>query len=416
MRRNALFLILFLALPLRADWPQWRGRDRDGVAHGTKLPKSWPANPPEPAWKQPVGEGQSSPVVAGHRLFVLGRQGGQEVCWALDARTGKVLWQYAYDCVYTPADKNAGQGPKSTPTVDGNRVFMLGVAGMLHCFDTATGRVVWKHDLRKQYWGVEKDQWGDDAYWPCCGAATSPLVDGERVIVSVGGKKAGAMTAFDRRTGKVVWKSPVSDRASYGSPILGTLQGVRQLVGFTGTRMAGLRREDGRLIWGHPFQAQYEQTVLTPVVWKDHVLVGGEKKPTVALKVRREGLKFVASEAWSNDQLRITYSSPVMFRDHVVGVTFRKQLVCVDLATGKTAWVSGVSGSHASIVRAGDWLLVLTEDAELFIFEASLVGVVRKARWRVSDSGSTWSHLAVVGTRIYVKDKNDVLCFDLAAP
>jgi hypothetical protein len=414
MRIISLSVLLITALPLRADWPQWRGRDRDGVAYGARLPTAWPEKPPAPVWKQTVGEGQSSPVVVGNKLFVLGRApDGKEVCWALDARSGKVLWQHAYDCDYKPADKSAGQGPKSTPTVAGNRVFALGVAGMLHCLDASSGIVVWKHDLRKEFWGVEKDQWGDDAYWPCCGAATSPLIDGERVIVSVGGKKAGTMTAFDRRSGKVLWKSPAADRSSYGSPVVATLAGVRQLVGFTGTRMVGLRPEDGRLLWGHPFEAKYEQTVLTPVVWKDLVLVGGEKKPTVALRIRRDGLKLGASVAWSSDLLRITHSTPVAFKDHIVGLNFRKQLVCVELASGKTKWGSAVSGNYASIVRAGGQLLVLADDGQLFVYEADPAVVMRKARWTLTENGPTWSHLAVSGARLFVKDRTDVLCFDL---
>src|SRR5205823_2632221 len=158
-------------------------------------------------------------------------------------------------------------------------------AGMFHCFDVQGGKVLWKHDLHKEFWGVAKDQWGDDAYATCCGAAAGPLANGSQVLLPVGGKKAGAVTAFDRVTGKIIWKSPLPDRSSYGSGLLGTLAGRKQLVGFTGLRMVGLDPGGGSLLWEYPFPAKYEQTMLTPVVWKDRVIVGGEEKPTVALEI-----------------------------------------------------------------------------------------------------------------------------------
>jgi outer membrane protein assembly factor BamB len=409
-----------------ADWPQWRGPDRDGVAPGTSLPSVWPREAPKPLWRRAVGQGQASPAVAAGRLFVMGRPDGtREVCWCLDAGSGKVLWSHAYDAPYTPPDRRAGQGPKSTPTVDGDRVHMLGVAGMFHCFDVKSGKVVWKRDFRADYWGVEKDKWGDDAYWPCCGAATSPLVDGGRVIVSVGGPKAGAFVAFDRRDGKVVWKS-LTDRSSYGSPVLATLAGVRQVVGFTGTRMVGLRADKGDLLWGHPFRTFSEQTVLTPVVWKGLVVYGGaellpdsemdDRRVVRAVRVQKTDDKVVAPVVWENTDLKSYTASPVAFKGHLIGLSsHRDQLVCLDLASGKTTWAQDGFSGHVSIVVAGDQLLVLTRTGELHVLEANPKKFVRKARWRLAVTDPVWSHLAVVGNRLYVKDANEVVCFEIPA-
>jgi hypothetical protein len=415
IRLLAALVVLAFPLAVRGDdWPQWRGPHRDGHALGARLPKKWPARPPKPLWKQAVGEGQSSPVVAKGRLFVMGRQGGKEVCWCLDARSGKMLWKHDYECPYKPADASAGQGPKSTPTVDGDRVYMLGVAGMLHCFAFKDGAVLWKHDLHREFWGAARDQWGDDAWSTCCGAAAAPLVDETRVLLPVGGKKAGAVTTFARTSGKVVWKSPLTDRSSYGSAVLATLAGQRQVVGFTGLRMVGLTRDRGELLWEYPFPALYEQTTLTPVVWKDRVIIGGEEKPTVALEVRAEDGKFKTKVAWSNPRLRAYLTSPVAVKDHLYGLSKRGDLVCVDLESGKTAWAAPGFGNFGTIVAAQGVLLVLTKQGELRVVAANPKKFTRLARWTLALQAPVWSHLCLAGSRFYVKDRTHVLCYELA--
>jgi outer membrane protein assembly factor BamB len=425
MRSSSVLVLLAFAVLGRAeDWPQWRGPNRDGVAVKPRLPANWPDKPPRPLWKQTVGEGQSSPVVVGDRLFILGRTRDEEGCFCMSVKSGKMLWQTTYPCTYKPTDVTSGFGPKSTPTVDGDRVYMLGIAGMFHCFDVKTGKVLWKHDLRSEFWGAAKDEWGDDAWATCCGAAASPLVfrrrDGKDkkdppcVLLPVGGKKAGAMTAFDRRDGKVVWKSPLADRSSYSSPLVVTLGGVRQLVGFTGLRMVGLTTDGGELLWEYPFPAAFEQTVITPVIWKDLVIVAGERKATVALKISKAEGKWTAKPAWSNPQLRGYLSSPVVVKDHLIGLNHRNQLVSIDLATGKTAWAGGNFSTYCTLTIAGDSLLVLTYKGELHVLEADPKKLTRKVTWQLPVADPVWAHLAVAGSRLYVKDHTDVYCFDLA--
>lgn len=418
MSRTLPALLLLLApLPCRADdWPQWRGRDRDGLAHGAKLPKTWPDDPPKPLWKYKVGEGQSSPVVAGGRVFVMGRlPDGTETCWCLDADTGKLRWKHGYEVKYKPADASAGTGPKSTPTVDGDRVYMLGVAGMFHCFAVSDGEVLWKHDFLKEFWGVARDKDGDDAYSTCCGAAASPLVDGKRVLLPVGGKKAGAVTAFDRESGKIVWKSPLTDRSSYGSGLIAELDGKKQLVGFTGLKMCGLSLEDGSLLWGEPFKALFEQTIQTPVLWKGRVILGGEDRETFALEPSYKDGKWTTKTLWKNERLRSYLTSPIAVKDHLYGLSKRGEVVCVDLESGKTAWASAASfGGFGSVTAAGNVLLVLTRSGELHVIEASPKKFTRLVRWQLSSNSPVWSNLALVGGRLYIKDKTDVICFDLS--
>jgi outer membrane protein assembly factor BamB len=399
------------------DWPQWRGPNRDGnvgAATAKRLPKEWPAAAPAPAWKSVVGDGYSSPVIAGGRVFVMGREKDEETCLAFDAQTGSRLWRHGYKADYLPPDPRAGVGPKSTPTVDGDRVYMLGLGGMFTCLDVKTGSVLWSHDFRKEAWGVEKDAEGVDKWFPPCGNASSVVVEGNQVIVAVGGKKIGALAAFDRKDGKLLWHE-LPDRSSYGSPIVADLAGRKQVVGFTGLRMVGLDMTSHKPIWELPFAAMLEQTITTPVVYKDTVIVTGEVKPTIALRISQEGGKFEQKQAWTNSDLKAYMTTPVVMGDHLVGWDQSgKRLVCMDLATGTTKWTSPRIIGHVSLVVAGDKILALSSRGELVVAAADPKEYRELAKWKVSEAGETWAYLAVAGSKVFVKDKTELICFDLA--
>jgi hypothetical protein len=190
---------------------------------------------------------------------------------------------------------------------------------MLHCLDVASGRVLWKHDCRREYWGVAKDASGDDAWFPPCGCASSALAFGNEVILSVGGPKAGAFAAFDRDTGRLAWSS-LDDRGSYGSPVLATMAGVPQLIGFTGKRMVGLDARSHELLWEQPFRTEFEQTAITPVIWRDLVIFGGERRPLVALRISSDGHRVKPQAAWQNVDLRPYITTPVVVGDQLIGL------------------------------------------------------------------------------------------------
>jgi len=412
-------LALSLSVPaFSADWHQWRGPNRDGHALDAKLPAKWSAAFPAPKWRSKVGIGYSAPVVANGRVFIMGREADKrEVCLALDANTGKELWRQSYPSAYAPPDPTAGKGPNSTPTVDKDRVYMLGLGGMFHCLDVKTGKILWKHDLAKEYWGVEKDKLGEDAWRPPCGASASAFVQGDSVILPVGGKKAGAFTAFDRKTGKIQWQA-LEDRSSYASPLITTLAGTPQLVGFTGTRMVGIGATSHDLLWEFPFTAMFEQTIITPVLWKDHVIVCGEAKPTTALRITKEGDKLTQKTAWINADLGAYLTTPVVFQDHLLGYSQRgTRLVCIELATGKTVWTSpkGMGKLFVSFVVAGDQILVLSDTGKLHVLAADTKEYKPLGEWKVAEPETIWSPLALVGNRLYIKDKEHLTCYELGA-
>jgi outer membrane protein assembly factor BamB len=415
MNPSVFAVVLALSAPPEpGEWPQWRGPHRTGEAVGARLPAKWGTNPPPPRWSSFVGEGYSSPVVKSGRVFILGRdKEDRETCLCFDADSGKPVWSHAYPAG-KPQTLQAGAGPKSTPTVDRDRVYMLGIGGMFHCLDVETGRVLWKHDFAAAFWGQKKDPNGYDAWFPPAGSAASAVVEGERVIVPVGGPNGGAITAFDRRTGAVVWKG-LTDRSSYGSPVVADLAGTRQLVGFTGLRMVGLDVADGKLLWEHPFPAFVEQTMLTPVVWKDLVIVGGENKSTVALRIEKREGTFRPKVVWRAEDLKAYLTTPVVVKDHLVGLDNRlHRLVCVSLATGEMTWESKRIGEYASLVVAGDKILALNEVGELYVLSADPKNFVQVAKWKLGKGAGTWSHLALVGSRLFVKDADHLHCYDLA--
>ena len=397
------------------DWPQWRGPLRDGSAPSAKLPQKWPEKLPAAKWRHYVGIGYSSPVVAGGQVYIMGRESnGTEACLALSDATGKEIWKRSYPSAYQPPDPTAGKGPNSTPTIDKDRVYMLGLGGMFHCLEAKSGKVLWKHDLASEYWGVAKDVLGEDAWRPPCGIAASVLVDGDQAIFPVGGKKAGAMTAFDRSTGKITW-SALEDRSSYASPLIATVAGVRQIVGFTGTRMVGLDASDRKLLWEFPFKAMYEQTIIAPVIWKDHVVICGEAQPSTALKLTSHGAAISQEVAWRNADLSAYLVAPVVVKDHLVGFDQRtRRLVCIDLASGKTAWNSPRIGKlFVSLVVAGDQILALSDQGELNVIAANTKEYVSVGTFKVAEPGEIWSQLAVVNNRLYIKDKEYLSCYQL---
>lgn len=418
MTRLALVLLLTLTLALTlqaADWPQWRGPTRDGHARGAQLPGQWAARPPEPKWTAAVGLGYSGPAVARGKVFIHTRddETGNERCLCLDAATGKQIWEITYPSAFKAPDPTAGKGPNATPTVDRDRVYFFGLGGVLTCAAFDTGKVLWQHDCEKEYWGVKKGPLGDDSWFPPCGATASPLVDGDTVIVLVGGKKAGAVTGFDRLTGKLLW-SALDDRSSYASPAVASPGGVKQIVSFTGTRMVGLRHADRELLWDHPFPTKFEQTIISPVVWKDLVVIGGEAKPTIGMKLTKDGSTVKHEAAWKSDELRLYLATPVVQGDRLIGFDHRtSKLVCLKLEDGSTVWTSpGLNTKHAVLLLTGDVLFTQTLDGDLRIARVNADGYEDLAKWKVADK-NTYAHPALVGNTLFVKGTEKLTCYEL---
>jgi outer membrane protein assembly factor BamB len=407
--RSLLVLALCCPLAGAADWPQWLGPNRDASSKETVAP--W-KEAPRVLWRQPVGEGHSSPVVAGGKVYLHARvkDKDEEEVIAWDAKTGDQAWRTSYP---RAAFKSLfGNGPRATPTVAGDRVYTFGITGVLSCFEAGTGKQVWQVDTLKKF----------NAKNLLFGASCSPLEDGDRVLVNVG--CAGAsVVAFDKDKGGVVWKN-LDDSASYSSPILTELDGVRQAVFLTGKGVVSLNPADGSLLWKYGLVDALSESATTPVRAGDLVLAGTITFGTAGLSVAKDGDKLKVEEAWRNPDLTCYFSTPVSVgKEHVYLVTGSKPLTtlepeatlrCVEAKTGKQLWQKDKVGKyHASLLRTGnDGLLMLDDGGNLILLDPNPKEYRELARSKVC--GKTWAHPALSDGRLYVRDGDEILCFQLA--
>lgn len=391
----ALGSVLAHAQSPAAAWPQWRGPARDGVASAFSVPTTWPAQLTK-KWQASVGVGHASPVVAANRVVVHARQGNREIVAAYDLETGKPLWHQAVEAPYTvnPAAAGHGPGPKSTPAIADGRVFTLGISGIFSAHDLATGKLLWRKNAPPAP--------------PEFGTATSPMVDGTSVIAFLGGQNAGALTAMDAATGAVKWEWK-GDGPAYSSPIVATFAGTRQIIVQSQNRLVSVNASNGQLLWETPIKTPYEQNSVTPLVVNDLVIYAGLENPTIALRVAAaQGKGWSVTPAWRNDDVSMYMSSPAASGNTLFGLSNknRGQFFAIDSATGKTLWTTkGREAENASIVRAGNNLLLATTNSELVVASANAARYEEVKRYSVADS-AMWAHPAFAGRTIIVKDVN----------
>ena len=382
------------------DWPQWRGLNRDGVVASFIAPRVWP-DKLKPIWKVQVGIGHSSPVVVGRRVYLHSRQEENEVAACFDLDTGKQLWRDSYPTPYmmNPAAVSHGKGPKSTPVVYNNNLYTFGISGILSCYDTMTGKVRWRKEFSKQF----------KATSPLFGAATSPIVHNGLVIVHVGGHDSGALTAFNAETGDVKW-TWTGDGPGYASPIVFGSGATAQIVTQTQKSIAGFSAATGEQLWRIPFETEYVQNIVTPVVYKQTLIFSGLDKGTTAVRVIKLAGKWEAAKVWQNPEVSMYMSSPVVNGDYLFGLSHKRkgQFFCIDARTGQTLWTSvGRDGDNAAILAAGKFLFLLTDGAELTVARSDAILFEVLKKYSVADS-PTWAHPVLVGSRVLIKDASSL--------
>lgn len=397
---------LLLQAPLAAGevpWPQWRGPARDGVARTFDTPRTWPDHLTK-RWSVPVGIGYATPLLAGDRLFLFTRQQGEEVMLALRAGTGETLWRTAYRAPVTLNQRSGsfrhGEGPKSTPTYADGRLFTMGMGGIVSAFDAATGRLLW--------------QKAPPAVLPLYGTATSPLVDGDRVIVHTGGHDQGALVAFDVRTGEERWRWS-GDGPAYGSPVLATLDGVRQVIGVSQQFVIGVDAGSGSLLWKRPFLPPNTTSSQTPIVLGRTVLISGQSMGVTAFAPRRGPDGWTSETVWENPDVSMYMSNGVVIAGVLYGLSHKNsgQWFALDASTGKTLWLTrGREAANAAIVGTGAFLVQLKDDGELLVTPAARQGHAPVRRYQVADS-ATWAQPVLDGRRIFIKDEDHLTLWTL---
>jgi outer membrane protein assembly factor BamB len=375
-----------------ADWPQWRGPSRDGAIASFVEPTSWPERLTR-KWKIDVGFGYASPVLVGSRLYLFSRQGDNEVLQALNADTGAKIWDSNYAAPFTmnPAAARHEKGPKSTPTFADGKLFTLGMSGIVTAFDAATG---------KQLWHTAASQPG-----PLYATAMSPLVDRGLAIVHVGSHNQGALTAYDVNTGAVKWHWD-GDGPGYASPIVAELEGTRQVITFTQDNLVGVSASTGELLWTRPFKTRSTQNCITPLLSGQTLVVSGLDKGVTAFKVLKVNGQWSTENVWENTDVAMYMTNGVIVHDTLVALSHKNsgQFFSLDLKTGKTVWTSAPrQATNAAIVRAGELLFVLKDDAELLITRSGPHGFETSRTYTVADS-ATWAEPVVSGNRVFVKD------------
>jgi len=401
-RLHTISTILLVTLTTFAtDWPQWRGPNRDGQVNDAALPASWPKTLKQ-EWKVTVGLGHSSPVVANGKVYVFARQAEEEVLLCLDAASGKEVWRSSQSISYQmhPAATGHGKGPKSTPLVSNGNVYTFGISGVLSCHDARTGNLKWRREFSKQY----------PATSPLYGTAMSPLIDNGLLIVHVGGQDKGALTAFAAETGQVKWSNDF-DGPAYASPIVVTLGGVRQIVTTMQKEFAGVEATTGKLLWKLPAKSEYDTNSVTAVAYKDMLILSREEQGLIAIRLARQDAQLTPQEVWSNKEVHLYMNTPVLQGTLLFGLSVRNkgQFFAIDADTGKSSWLGpGRAGENAAILNlAGKVLLLLTNDAKLFVLPATAKEFAPIAEYTVAES-PTWAHPVVLGGRILIKDETSL--------
>ena len=386
-----------------ADWPQWRGPNRDGVSAETGLLTQWPVGGPPAIWTaHGLGRGYGSVAVRGDHVFVQGTEGGSSVVFCLRRQDGGKVWSRALG---RSLDQDKGGGPRGTPTVDGDVLFALSEAGDLACLRTSDGGVVWARNILADFGGRN----------PGWLISESPLVDGPNVIVTPGGRGAG-LVALDKKTGATVWTTKeLSESAGYSSVVAADIQGVRVFVTQTSESAVGVRAGDGKLMWRYTKAANDTANITTPVLVGPRVFVTSAYNTGGALlQLRADGGDVKADEVYFTRDLMNHHGGVVHVNGYLYGFS-NAILTCLEAATGKVQWRDRSVGK-GSLTYADGRLYVLGESDTMGLVDASPAGYVERGRFQIADQGwPSWAHPVVSGGRLYIRNQGVLAAHDVTA-
>ena len=383
------------------DWPQWRGPERNGISKETGLLKEWPRSGPPMAWSAAMlGAGYGSVAVAGDHVWVQGMRNRQSVVTSLNRADGKATW---VRIIGSAGENDRGSGPRGTPSVDGDRLYALTENGDLACLRVADGTVVWQRNILKDFGG-------QNIGWLI---SESPLVDGNLVIVTPGGRSNG-MVALDKMTGKTVWATKdLRDDAGYASPIVADVQGVRTVMTLTSEAAVGVRATDGKLMWRYTQVANGTANITTPVYSDNKVFFTsayGTGGALLGLRVVGEEVR--AQEIYFTREMQNHHGGVVLVNGYLYGFN-NSILTTLEFATGKMMWRDRSVGK-GSIAYADGNLYLLSENNVVGLAEATPAGYREKGRFTIADQGlPSWSHPVVSGGRLFIRNQGTLAAYDV---
>jgi len=391
-------VILICASSLFAqDWPQWRGPNRDGKVRGFKAPLQWP-NELTQKWKKTVGSGDATPALVGNKLYVFTRQGDEEVTLCLDAGSGNEIWMDKYAAQAVTGAARRHPGPRSSPTVANGKVLTIGVGGVLSCLDASNGKVLWRKDPFPRV-------------VPRFFTSISPIVVDSMAIAHLGGQGNGAIIAYDLATGNEKWRWS-EEGPDYGSPVILTVAGTKQIVTPTEKSIVGIDVKDGKLLWQIPsVPPGRAYNAATPIVDGQTVIYAAKGRGTKAIKIGKQGNDFITKELWSNPELGTQYNTPVLKDGLLFGLSDGGNLFCINAENGQTAWTDETRRDRSgfgAVVDAGSCLIALpSESSELTVYKPSKNQYEELAKIKVADS-QTYAHPVIAGSRIFIKDQESL--------
>lgn len=404
------------------DWPDWRGENRDGVWKASGIVEVFDSDVIELLWSVPIGPGYSGPTVSDGRVYVTDRverpsQAERVLCF--NEKTGEQIWAYQYDCIY----ENVGYpaGPRASVVIRDGKAYSLGTMGHLFCFDARTGSVLWQKDLNSEY----------EINMPIWGISSTPLLVDEKIIVQVSGSKNASLVAFNRNTGKEIWRC-LDDRAGYSAPILVEKNGTRVVVNWTEHSLSGLDAETGEVYWRFPWNTGMGMSIATPVLYKDYIFVSAFYSGSLLVKLGADYT--TASKVWQRmgesenetDALHCVMNTPLILDDFIYGVDSYGQLRCLELSTGDRIWedqtaVKRDRWANIHFIQKGAKTWMFNEHGELLITELSPDGFKEISRAKLIEPtreqlprGVTWSHPAFANRHVFIRNDERLVCGNLS--
>jgi outer membrane protein assembly factor BamB len=414
LRVAAASLILLVAgRSLAADWPQWRGPQRNGVSQETGLLKEWPKEGPKLVWQvKKIGSGYSTPAVVGQRIYLLANEGlDNEFVQARAVIDGKQVWSTRIGKVGNPNQQPNYPAARSTPTVDGDFLYALGSNGDLTCLETGTGKVCWQKNLRTDFGGKP----GTWAY------SESPLIDGDLLVCTPGGSTA-TLVALKKSTGDTVWKSatPAGDEAAYSSAIIVEVDGIKQYVQFLQKGLVGVEAKTGKLLWRYGRSAQGSPAVIpTPVADKGSIYSAAARSGGGLVKLKVHDGAVEADQVYFSPKLPTSIGGAVKVGNFLYGTT-GQSLLCTEFATGNVKWAEKSLGA-ASLCCADGRLYLHGENGDVALVETTAEAYQEKGRFTLPEQpnrgrSKAWAYPVVANGRLYIRDLDTLWCYDVKEP
>jgi outer membrane protein assembly factor BamB len=401
-----LLTIAMLTGQLRADdWPAWRGPVRDGICREKNLLKEWPKEGPELLWKATgLGIGDSGPAIVGNVLYIMGEKDSKEWVMALDVgQQGKQIW--ASPLGPMSFDDKSHPGPRATPSIDGDRLYAMGIGGDLVCMDIKDGRTIWHRDLVKEFGGT----------LPRWGFAESVLVDGPWVVCTPGGAK-NTIAAFTKSDGQLVWGSPVGDQAAYASVIAVVIDNVKQYVNLTQTGVIGVAAKDGRFLWRYDAPASTHANCSTCIWSGDTIFASSAYNVGGGLvKIQPSDGGFAAKEVYFTKLMQNHHGNMILLDGFLYGCNNPKVLTCMDFKTGEIKWTDDRSEGKCSLLEADGMLYCRDEKGPISLVEATPEGFKLHGRFNQPDRSESpsWPPLVIANGVMYVRDQDVLLAYDV---